>query len=311
MPNLVLELLARPIPEKLWHYTSITGFQGIVESKRIWATDARFLNDREELIHIDQFADEVIEAATERDKELVSLALRLARIRGLRVFVACFTELEDNLSQWRGYSHDSIGVSLAFDFRLVRPPAAAESVVAFAPCIYSDERKGVLVNEALRHFIDAVRNFYPEIYEVACQEDPTKRNRKDKRNVVKEFLDANPHETQRLVLPVVRARIFYLQVAALSKNSSFQGEREWRLVLPMFEEPDRPLDNPPQFRAGKTTLIPFIAHPTNGPTHGFPLVDVILGPGSDEDSVSAARRFLKLKELNIEPRVSKVPYRQL
>ena len=135
MPNLVLELLARPIPEKLWHYTSITGFQGIVESKRIWATDARFLNDREELIHIDQFADEVIEAATERDKELVSLALRLARIRGLRVFVACFTELEDNLSQWRGYSHDSIGVSLAFDFRLVRPPAAAESVVAFAPCI--------------------------------------------------------------------------------------------------------------------------------------------------------------------------------
>jgi len=37
------ELLNTPIPEKLWHYTSVKGFYGIVTSKSIFATEARFL----------------------------------------------------------------------------------------------------------------------------------------------------------------------------------------------------------------------------------------------------------------------------
>src|SRR5262245_18671052 len=50
---------------------------------------------------------------------------------------------------------------------------------------------------------------------------------------------------------VVLTRIHYLQVGALSKNSSFAEEKEWRLVLPMFGDPQTPPENPPQFRAGK------------------------------------------------------------
>lgn len=83
------------------------------------------------------------------------------------------------------------------------------------------------------------------------------------------------------VRAVAQTRANYLRVAALSKNPSFEEEKEWRFVLPMFGEPARPLENPPQFRAGKTTLIPYVAHPTSK----FPLVDVILGPGSDENSL--------------------------
>jgi hypothetical protein len=63
-----------------------------------------------------------------------------------------------------------------------------------------------------------------------------------------------------------------------------------------------------RFRVEKTTLIPYIAHPFSaaGPV---PLVDIILGPGSDENSVLAAHRFLKSQGLNLSPRLSKVPYR--
>ena len=310
--NPITELLNEPIPEKLWHYTSIEGFHAIVKIKRMWATDARFLNDREELIHVNKIADEVVSAAPLLDvtgfpnKEWLSKAHRLAPLRGLQVFVACFTAAEDQLSQWRAYSHESSGVSLAFDLRSVRPPEEVGSTVGFAPCIYGPpERKKLLVIEALRHFIVAVGDYYKTVYEIACRQDPAKRSLSDKAQVVKEFLDPNPTEKQlpeSYVRAVAQTRVNYLQVAALSKNPS---RGRWRLVLPMFSEPIPAPENPPQFRAGKTTLIPYVAHPTSK----FPLVDVILGPGSDEISVSAAQRFLKSEGLNIKPHLSQVPYR--
>ena len=49
--NPVKEWLNSPIPERLWHYTSIQGFCGITSSKNIFATDIRFLNDSSEFIH--------------------------------------------------------------------------------------------------------------------------------------------------------------------------------------------------------------------------------------------------------------------
>jgi hypothetical protein len=129
--------------------------------------------------------------------------------------------------------------------------------------------------EALRHFIGAVGDYYKTVYEIACRQDPAKRSLSNKAQVVKEFLDANPTEKQlpeSYVRAVAQTRLKYLQVAALSKNASFIEEKEWRLVLPMFSDPIPAPVNPPQFRAGKTTLIPYVAHPTSK----FPLVDVIL-----------------------------------
>jgi hypothetical protein len=48
--------ISRPIPETLWHYTSFAGFQGIITSKQIWATEYRFLNDLEEFRHAKKLA---------------------------------------------------------------------------------------------------------------------------------------------------------------------------------------------------------------------------------------------------------------
>jgi hypothetical protein len=97
-----------------------------------------------------------------------------------------------------------------------------------------------------------------------------------------------------------------MRMAALLKNSAFAEENEWRLVLPTLSRTP-PMRNPPQFRVAKTTLIPYIAHPISSAP--FPLVDVILGPGSDENALFAAQTFLKSQGLEIAPRLSKVPYR--
>lgn len=35
----------------LYHYTTLTGFEGVITSKGFWASDARFMNDAEEVRH--------------------------------------------------------------------------------------------------------------------------------------------------------------------------------------------------------------------------------------------------------------------
>ena len=37
--------------DSLWHYTSLSGFLGILKDQEIWVTDIRFLNDASELYH--------------------------------------------------------------------------------------------------------------------------------------------------------------------------------------------------------------------------------------------------------------------
>lgn len=311
------ELLSTPIPEKLWHYTSVDAFLKIVGNKNVFATDVRFMNDREEFVHARQLADEMVKERPELDaegfpdREFFAKTVALGFGLKAEIFVACFTAAEDQLGQWRAYSHGSAGVSLGFDLRGIRPLIESGSTVCFAPCVYSLARKRKLVWDAVRHVRDELASYRRSVFEEACRVDPTKRAAADKEEVVTEFLKANPEKRapfERFAMSVARSRFDCVRVAALLKDSAFEEEKEWRLVLPTLLDQQEKMQNPPQFRAGRTTPIPYIDHRFADKTP-FPLVDVILGPGSDENAVFAAERFLKLKGFGITPRVSAVPYR--
>jgi hypothetical protein len=217
---------------------------------------------------------------------------------------------EDQLGQWRGYSHGSLGVSLAFDLKTFRPPPNIGTFVSFAPCVYDPVEKEKLVLHALHHFKEEVGGYRERVFKAACELNPEKLTSTDKEQVVKEFLEAHPSKKEpkeKFVAAVVNTRIDSMRIAALLKHSSFQEESEWRLVLPTLLDAPTPKKNPPQFRVEKTTLIPYVAYPFSA--EPLPLVDIILGPGSDENSVFAAQRFLKSQDVNLTPRLSKVPYR--
>jgi hypothetical protein len=320
MSSPIAELLNTPIPKKLWHYTSILGFREIVSNKSIFATDVRFLNDREEFIHARKIVSEVLAQTPELDeggflnKEFLAKAVMLGFDSGplanTQVFVACFSAAEDQLGQWRGYSQASSGVSLGFDLRAFRPPANSDTLVSFAPCVYDTTKKEKLLLDALHHVKDEIAGYRERMFRLACELDPHKRTSSNRETVVKEFLDAHPElraPVEEFQVAVVKTRVDCMRIAALLKNSAFEEENEWRLVLPTLLKPQTPMKNPPQFRVAKTTLVPYIAHPFSAVP--LPLVDVILGPGSDENALFAAQRFLKSQGLEIEPRLSKVPYR--
>ncbi len=106
-------------PPELSHYCDLTALHSILVNDALWASNIRFLNDKEEM-------DFGIEVAVELVEEL-------AREKGLNpphfesdefksypipdVYAVSFCESPDLLSMWRGYGLGSQSVSIQFDFR--------------------------------------------------------------------------------------------------------------------------------------------------------------------------------------------------
>ena len=113
------EHFAKPPPDVLHHYTTQSGVLGIVESSVLWATKMQYLNDATELGFALDLAEQRIKekrdnTSDSRIKERLSkLFTRRQNITNVNLFVACFCENGDLLSQWRGYSGASHGFSLA------------------------------------------------------------------------------------------------------------------------------------------------------------------------------------------------------
>jgi len=80
------------------------------------------------------------------------------------VFVASFSAMEDQLSQWRGYSYGSSGVSLAFQLEAFRPPSSIGTLVCFAPCVYKPADKRALLGHALSHFVKEAQGYWDAVF---------------------------------------------------------------------------------------------------------------------------------------------------
>lgn len=127
----------------LYHYTTLEGLLGIIGSKTLWATDAEFLNDAQEMqfgrpeVHralldrAESLWPEGSDPESDASPDLQDDCSRAAAIRSAAAelypepgpfarygrhaaYVACFCEEGDLLSQWRGYSSGG-GYALGFD----------------------------------------------------------------------------------------------------------------------------------------------------------------------------------------------------
>ncbi len=108
--------------KELYHYTSLPGLLGIIENGDLWLTHTLYLNDEEEMAHGDHVAAEAIVAArgksaadAKKSAYLDQLAALLGRPSKEGVYICCFCQRDNLLSQWRGYGANGAGVSLQFD----------------------------------------------------------------------------------------------------------------------------------------------------------------------------------------------------
>ncbi len=166
------ELFNTPIPPEVWHYTNLKGLEGIVTSHRVWATEAHFTNDRTEFVHARDVALDFLHGlnpTTAEDKMAKSLAISVIEEEfesgtlsqlGTQVFIASFSSAENLKSQWNEYAEGGRGVSIAFDLRPARPPQELEFAITVAPCIYKQEHKTLLLEAALKHFMQAASDMH-------------------------------------------------------------------------------------------------------------------------------------------------------
>jgi len=115
-------------PEKtLWHYTSGTGLLGIIESGALFATQVACLNDSTEVRYASAIFRDALVSARKKHSGDAQIDQLLQRITDELIddpskpthapswyFVACFSEHENDLSQWRAYCGGENGYAIGF-----------------------------------------------------------------------------------------------------------------------------------------------------------------------------------------------------
>ncbi|HET9743186.1 MAG TPA: DUF2971 domain-containing protein [Terriglobales bacterium] len=312
--------VTKPIPDTLWHYTSYAGFQGIVTSKKIWATEYRFLNDRQEFLHAKALAQNLVQEEPEfvgeqlpnRDtiRKAVNLAFETGHLHDARLFimVSSFSNAQDQLSQWRGYANDSRGVSMGLDLRSLRPPSNVGTAVTFAPCVYKPADKNALLKAIFADYRKGLQSWWASIVSAARREIGSGASNPE---FAQQLISAHSQELNQAVVHGQASLQFdLLRTAPLLKDENFREEDEWRLVLP-WEHIKLPTNHPLEFRPVRDTVIPYIAYPLNRPGQEGPIFckDVILGAGSHVSAETAVNLFLRQQGIQTLARRSKIPYR--
>jgi hypothetical protein len=268
-------------PHVLYHYTDAKGLQGIVESQRLWASNAAFLNDATELVYVDHVIHDVLESLR---SEATGVAAKAFIDRGqggtlgsegfFEVYVACFCTNGDLLSQWRGY-----------------PPAGGGYAVGLRTAmLHFHQQEGIHLRRV--------------VYEAAEQ----RRLVEGVLHPVLEGLESRESssggDTALQVVPrcLQLARAHFAEFAFCFKHPAFREEDEWRLIQVQSR-----LDGHPQstvhLRPAETGLVPYVEYELPDRAGVFtgrlPIKEIVVGPAAHREL--AKRAVWMLLEINDYP----------
>src|ERR1700722_1051545 len=147
LTSLAVRLYIDRPTSNLYHYTSLGSILKIVPTSLLHATDARFLTDASEMRVIVENLKFAMSNVTDPDDftarvhaELRAwLENRLSEL-GHAVFVACFTQNGNLLSQWRSYCDPGKGLSIGFNPDKLASTAQAQGFTV-GKCIYNPKRQ--------------------------------------------------------------------------------------------------------------------------------------------------------------------------
>lgn len=110
---------------RLFHYTRLNGFRGILASGHLWATEYHYLNDMDEFRFVEELVPEAVqELSLEAECEAYVSAVLVRKIQEQSdnrkiedsFFVTCFSLNGDNLTLWAEFAgDDGVGVEFAWD----------------------------------------------------------------------------------------------------------------------------------------------------------------------------------------------------
>jgi hypothetical protein len=251
------ELLKRRPASRIYHYTSQAGLIGIVTNKCIWATSIHHLNDATEFDYARGIMKLVISEKPRNGggAELSeSLTKRLDGAARINLFVACFSEKPDLLSQWRAYCPNGNGYSIGFEHYQLTDQMNAQQFF-LAPCIYDIAQQEKLIRELVDEaFKETLQGAKPSIDAIATE-------------CFNKFLVVGP---------------------AL-KHPTFTEEAEWRLVSKC---PKYIYDPQIKVREGKSMLLPYFQFKLAKEDGTLPQPSIVVGPNPHMELAVLAVKFL-------------------
>lgn len=271
----------------LFHYTSLPGFIGIVESGSIWASDARYLNDPTEKLYADRLIreaiDRVIKSGCNRSlaNYLRDMHAGFLRVDAEWTFYFCsFSQRGNLLSQWIAYTPGAVGVAIGIDGAL----AARQSEFMLRKVLYDPYRQRKLIDDLLRLY------FAPLSRALAT--------RNDGETITLGHL---------LSISLQLCRLFF-------KDPSYAMEEEWRLFSLRQDEGTR-ASHSVRYRAVGRTIIPYVQFPIreygSDGQGALAIVQVILGPGVDATCGRSVQSLLQAEGLSVQPSESGLPFRNV
>jgi hypothetical protein len=274
----------------LYQYTSLDGLLAIARTKTLRLSHVLYQNDSSEYYHGLKLIKEVAEELSPSHIAIGVAHELMMNMSWIDVFTASFTTEPDLLSQWRGYCpNGGCSYSLLDD---VLSGTLHESLT-LSECIYEESKQRTYIKNAL--------HFY-----------------------------TNPNGMSLGVSKFIHMlRPLVANMAAILKNEKFKEEAEWRIMTTKGHDYTRPgnmglLSAPPyerayqdiEFRAGKSTLIPYVTVPLGRtilrrdegkPIPGQLFKEVYVSPGPNSElSKNACKMFLGA---GCEVKTSEIPYK--
>jgi len=243
----------------LYHYTSIVGLNNIVRTGKVWASDCRYLNDRQELARALEMFIAKFEGAT---KEALSWALHWHNHSRCHCGFS-LSRSSEVLSQWRSYADNGRGAAIGF--RAEYLSGLAKSTTKFlVECVYENHDGFIdsLIDRCEQE-IEDLRKLHEDVRAV---------------NSFWEELDKNPKPLEKLYSELLKV-----------KNPAFLEEQEVRLVINVPA-------NMVQTRVANGLIIPYVEHEFieeyERKSHLWCVApEIWLGPKCDERKMNALYVF--------------------
>jgi hypothetical protein len=281
-----------PAPE-IWHYTTAEGLIGILKSGQILTTQIACLNDNAEKAYFGRLVHKELKnsRAANTDERLAVLwrvandALSQMSFVAEGHFVACFSEAEDDLGQWRGYGGGECRYAIGLRHAGIPDAVKRRQTTAgsfMLPMNYDDSQHRFLVADVLRMAQTFFLAGLPRCSDIE--------------RWAREFLF-----TYAIPLDIF---------ASVVKHPTFANEREHRVALHLAPGDEMNLE----FRQKRTLLarhLPFDLTREIASARKLPITRVYVGPSTNQQvsRVSVGDVLRKFGYEGTPVELSKVPYR--
>ena len=208
-------------PELLYHYCSVETFFQIIKNQTLRLTNIQYMNDSEELHYGMDQLEKIGSVFLSGGKEY----------RGyIDIYAMCFSEEGDLLSQWRGYGDNAEGVSIGFDFSVLK-----------------DEDKLNIPKNSKSNA------YYSHSVQKVIYDD------KEQRQKINEFIEYKKEISNQIDSALTKR--WHTLISSL-KNPNFNEEKEWRFISSMNQfsklgETDKKDENL-SFCVTNKRLVPYI-----------------------------------------------------